>query len=164
MSKIFEVRTLRNGEEVEVCNLVARTFNEFIAPEFSEQGVEEFFKYANPRAFKKRLESGYFAMVSETQDKLAGIIELKANNHLSMLYVDKAFHRRGIARELIKEVMPMISKSSDITVNSSRYAVPFYEKLGFIQYEDEKTIYGVIHVPMMAKTSTLKERLDENTP
>ncbi len=163
MSKIFEIRTLKNGEVVEACNLVARTFNEFIAPEFSEEGVEEFFKYANPRAFKRRLESGYFAMVSEIDGKLAGMIEVKANDHISMLYVDKAFHRRGIARGLIKEVLPLICKSSNITVNSSRYAVPFYEKLGFIQFEDEKTIYGVIHIPMMVKTSTLQEILDENT-
>ena len=159
MNKIFEIRTLANGQEVEVCNLVARTFNEFIAPEFSEEGVEEFFKYANPRAFKKRLESGYLAMVAEIQGKLAGMIEVKANNHISMLYVDKAFHRNGVARGLIKNVMHVLSKSSDVTVNSSRYAVPFYEKLGFIQFEEEKIIYGVIHVPMMVRTSELKERV-----
>ena len=163
MSKVLKLRPMGYGDEVEVCNLVARTFNEFIAPEFSEEGVDEFFKYSNPRALKRRLESGYFAIVSEVDGKLAGMIELKANNHISMLYVDKTFHRRGIAKELIKEVMPLLSKSSDITVNSSRYAVPFYEKLGFIQFEDERTIYGVIHVPMMVKTSKLNEILDENT-
>ena len=54
--------------------------------------------------------------------------------------------------------------SSDITVNSSRYAVPFYESLGFVQIEDEKTIYGVIHIPMMATYGKLRESLYENTP
>ncbi|MCH8014495.1 MAG: GNAT family N-acetyltransferase [Candidatus Dadabacteria bacterium] len=45
----------------------------------------------------------------------------------------------------------------DITVNSSRYAVPFYEGLGFIQYEDEKSIFGVIHIPMVLSLSNIKQ-------
>lgn len=164
MSKIFTIRPLGYGEVVEVCNLVARAFNEFIAPEFSEEGVEEFFKYSNPRALKKRLDSEYSAMVSESQGKIAGMIEIKGNNHISMLFVDKTFHRMGVATELIKSSMTVLSESSDVTVNSSRYAVPFYEKLGFIQFEEEKTIYGVTHVPMMVRISILKEVLHENTP
>ncbi|MFB3148419.1 MAG: GNAT family N-acetyltransferase [Thermodesulfobacteriota bacterium] len=44
-----------------------------------------------------------------------------------------------------------------MTVNSSRYAVPFYEGLGFIQYEDEKSIFGVIHIPMVLSLSNIKQ-------
>ena len=159
MNTLFGIRSMAKGEEIAVCNLVARSFNEFIAPEFSEEGILEFFKYANPRAFKKRLQSGYFAMVSETDGKRAGVIEIKGNNHISMLYVDKSFHRNGIARGLIGEVMHIIDTNSDITVNSSRYAVPFYESLGFIQFEEERTIYGVIHVPMITTYSKLSGSL-----
>ncbi|MGB3364498.1 MAG: GNAT family N-acetyltransferase [Thermodesulfobacteriota bacterium] len=163
MTNICTVRYIGAGEEIEICNLVARSFNEFIATEFSEEGVEEFFEYANPRAFKKRLETGYLAMVSETDSKLAGVIELKGYNHISMLYVDKAFHKKGVAKELIRvaleEASSNYSSHDDITVNSSRYAVPFYEKLGFIQIEEEKTIYGVIHIPMIVKYSKLLESL-----
>lgn len=157
MSELFAIRPPAEGEEIEVCNLVARSFNEFIAPEFSEEGVLEFYKYANPRAFLRRLESGYFALVAEAKNKIAGVIEIKGKSHLSMLYVEKAYHHKGIARELIKAVLEEREMYSDITVNSSKYAVPFYESLGFIQIEDEKTICGVIHVPMMVSTPLLKE-------
>lgn len=159
MTASFIIRPLRDGEEIFICNLVVRTFNEFIAPEFTEEGVEEFFKYSNPRAFKKRTESGYFSMVSEIDGQLAGMIEIKENRHISMLYVDKSFHRNGIASELIRNSMDILANSSDITVNSSRYAVPFYEKLGFIQFEEEKTIYGVIHIPMMVSSKELKKKI-----
>ncbi len=163
MNQLSTIRPLVDGEEVEVCNLVARSFNEFIAPEFSEEGVNEFFKYANPRAFRKRNDSGYLTMVSEIDGSIAGMIEIRGNSHISMLYVDKSHHRKGIAKALIREVMKTLDLSSDITVNSSRYAVPFYESLGFIQFESEKTIYGVIHIPMMVSSAKLKERLNENT-
>ena len=159
MNRLNSIRPLSDGEEIEVCNLVARSFNEFIAPEFSEEGVEEFFKYANPRAFKKRIDLGYLAMVSEIDGNLAGMIEVRGSSHISMLYVDKLYHRRGVAKGLIKEAAKSLELSSEITVNSSRYAVPFYESLGFIQFENEKTIYGVTHIPMMVSSEKLKEIL-----
>ena len=100
-------------------------------------------------------------MVAESDGKLAGMIELRGDNHISMLYVDKAFHRQGIAEELVKNALREVSAgkqiSDDITVNSSRYAVPFYESLGFIQYEEEKSVYGVIHTPMLLFRSDIKE-------
>ena len=150
-------RKIRDGEEIAVCNLVARSFNEFIAPDFPEQGVEEFFLYSNPLSLKRRLEKDYFAMVAEYDESIVGMIEIRGNNHISMLYVDKDFHHKGIASNLVKTAFEEIPgsrrDSKDITVNSSRYAVPFYESLGFIQYEDEKSVYGVIHTPMLLSGS-----------
>lgn len=163
MASQFIVRRINHTEVVDVCNLVARTFNEFIAPEFTEEGVDEFFLYSNPSALKKRLELDYFSIVAEYGGKLAGMIEVKRNNHISMLYVDKQFQRKGLAKTLIQNALKHISSDKeipkDITVNSSRYAVPFYESLGFIQFEEEKTIYGVIHIPMVASFSELSESL-----
>jgi len=79
------------------------------------------------------------------------------------LFVDKAYHRKGIAKRLIKSAFEKLTagkRSIDIiTVNSSRYAVPFYENLGFIQFDEEKTIYGVIHIPMMVRYSNLREKI-----
>lgn len=153
MKTNIKFRKIRDGEEIEVCNLVARSFNEFIAPDFPEQGVEEFFLYSNPLSLKRRLEKNYFSMVAECEGRILGMIEIKGENHISMLYVDKDFHHNGIASNLVKKALEEISENNrnpnDITVNSSRYAVPFYESLGFIQYEDEKSVYGVIHTPML---------------
>ncbi|MCZ6790334.1 MAG: GNAT family N-acetyltransferase [Candidatus Dadabacteria bacterium] len=161
MTNSINFRQLKPGEEIEVCNLAARSFNEFIAPGFTEEGIQEFFKYSNPRAFKRRLESGYFTMVAESGGKLAGMIEMRGNKHISMLYVDKAYHRKGVAKDLVRQALQEISSNSatpkDITVNSSRYAVPFYEGLGFIQFENEKSIFGVIHIPMVLSLSNIKQ-------
>ena len=62
-------------------------------------------------------------------------------------------------RQALQEISSNSATPKDITVNSSRYALPFYENLGFIQFEDEKTIYGVIHVPMMVTYSKLRGSL-----
>ncbi len=146
------VRPLNPGEEVGVSNLVARSFNEFIAPDFPDEGIEEFFRYSNPRALVKRSEGNHFVLVAEAEGTIAGMIEIREMRHVSMLFVDKAYHRRGIGKELLGAALDRIETVSrppkKVTVHSSRYAVPFYESLGFIRTEEEKIIHGVIHIPM----------------
>ncbi len=152
MNNPIQIRLINPGEEVEVVNLVARSFNEFIAPDFPEEGIEEFFRYSNPRALIKRSEGSHFVLVAEAEGAIAGMIEIREMRHVSMLFVEKAFHRRGIGKELLGAALDRIKSESrppkKVTVHSSRFAVPFYESLGFTRTEDEKIIHGVIHIPM----------------
>lgn len=145
-------RAARPGEETAVSNLVARSFNEFIAPGFSEEGIDEFFKYANPRSLAKRSEGSHFVLVAEVDGEIAGMIEVREMKHISMLFVDKVHHRKGIGKALFKLALERIiseeSPPKSVTVHSSRFAVPFYESLGFTKTSEEKIIYGVIHIPM----------------
>ena len=145
-------RAARPGEETAVSNLAARSFNEFIAPDFSEEGIDEFFKYANPRSLKKRSEDSHFVLVAEAGGEIAGMIEIREMKHISMLFVDKSRHRKGIGKGLFRLALDRIkseeSPPESVTVHSSRFAVPFYENLGFVRTSEEKIIYGVIHIPM----------------
>ncbi len=163
----FLLRPLSRGEEVEVCNLVARSFNEFIAPEFSDDGIEEFFRYANPRALLKRSEGSHDVFVADAEGIIAGVIEIREQRHISMLFVDKEFHRRGIARELTRHVVEKIKSSKRlpgrVTVNSSTFALPFYESVGFRQASDPKIIHGVLHIPMALTLAGGKVNNYENT-
>lgn len=148
----FLYRAVRPGEEAAVSNLVARSFNEFIAPDFAEEGIEEFFNYANPRSLAKRSEGSHFVLVAEADGEIVGMIEVREMSHISMLFVDKAHHGKGIGRELLRLALEHIKSESsppeEITVNSSRFAVPFYQSLGFAKTSEEKTINGVVHIPM----------------
>lgn len=168
MSICISVRQLNPGDEVGVCNLVARSFNEFIAPGFSEDGIEEFFRYANPRELVKRSRGNHFTIVAETEGGTAGIIEIRESRHISMLFVDKEFHRKGIARELFRTALERIRSSGGtpekLTVNSSTFAAPFYESLGFAQTSEPKKINGVLHIPMALKLSEGNIKQNENHP
>ena len=51
------------------------------------------------------------------------------------------------------------------TVNSSQYALPFYEKLGFIQVGPEENREGVVYTPMKldrSKPSTSLKRTPQS--
>ena len=41
-------REMGSGEEAAVCELIARVFKEMVAPDYESEGIEEFFRFANP--------------------------------------------------------------------------------------------------------------------
>lgn len=135
-----------------IAALVRASFDEFIAPEYSAQGVEEFHRYAGAEAFLRRAERDHFVMVAETGGALAGMIEIRDCNHVALLFVAKEFHRRGIARALLERALPEARRRRPdlerVTINSSRYGVQAYERLGFRQTGPERAVGGIVFIPM----------------
>ncbi len=152
MNNEIIIREIREGEETQVCQLVIECFNEFVAPDYSDEGVNEFLKYVNPDSMQKRLECGNFAFVAVVDDVITGVIEVRSNNHICLLFVKKEFQGRGIARELLELAIEKCrwadNTINEVDVNSSPYAVKIYEKLGFTRVDNEKLLNGIIFIPM----------------
>jgi len=148
-------RLMRPGEESEVFNLVFRTFTEFIAPHYSRAGVLEFLKYIRPGSLLGRLQKEHFVLLAIAQRKMIGIIEVRGNSHISLLFVDKQFQKRGIARELLRRTLRICVKEkpdlSKMTVNASPNSVKIYKHLGFRQENLEQTKKGIRFTPMALK-------------
>ena len=67
------------------------------------------------------------------------------------MFVDKDYHRQGIARQLFDTVISELTINPDnkeITVNSSPYAVVVYKHLGFIKTAEQQEKNGMLFVPM----------------
>jgi GNAT superfamily N-acetyltransferase len=146
------IRPILTGEEEAICKLVMRSFNAYVGYEYSPEGVAEFLKYVNPAAMAMRLSSEHFILVAEYEQQPVGMIEFRKCEHISLLFVDPVFFRKGISRRLFDEAMLIVKKENPtlekLTVNSSRYAVPAYESFGFITSGPEQTINGITFVPM----------------
>jgi ribosomal protein S18 acetylase RimI-like enzyme len=155
MNKEVVIREIRKGEETKACQLVIECFNEFVAPDYGDEGVNEFLKYVNPDWMQERLERGNFAFVAVVDDLITGVIEVRSNNHISLLFVKKEYQGRGIARELLELAIEKCRQADNIIdefdVNSSPYAVKIYEKLGFTRVDDEKLVNGIRFIPMKLK-------------
>ena len=81
-------------------------------------------------------------------DVLKGIIATDSpKRHICLFFVDKTSQGKGIGKKLMAIVIEN-NENSFITVNSSRYAVPIYEKLGFVKMEEEKEQDGLKFTPM----------------
>lgn len=143
-------RFMQKGEEAKVCSLVEQVFNEFVAPDYDIQGIDEFFRYANPLALAERAGSDQTVIVAEQGSYLVGVIELRNCDHIAMLFFS---HRdRGIAKELIRRAVEECRKKKPeikrITVNSSPYAEPFYFRMGFNPTAPLQKKNGIIFRPM----------------
>lgn len=146
----IEYREMNIGEEQMVCKLVSRVFNEFIAPDYEQKGIEEFFRFANPSAMRERMQSGGFILLAYRGDVLAGMLEFFPPDRIAMLFV--AIQKHGIAKELLDRAVnktvainPTLSK---ITAHSSPYAKTIYEKMGFHKTGNTTTENGITYTPM----------------
>ena len=157
MEEPLQYRPMNPGEETRVCELVSLVFNEFVAPLYAQEGVQEFFKYVDPVLLWKRSQENHFVLVATIQDKIAGMIEIRDHNHISLLFVDRQFQQRGISKELLRRALEIClqqePKLAEVSVNSSPNAVQVYEKLGFYQKSPEQVKNGIRFVPMVLELS-----------
>lgn len=157
----MKFRELNSEDLVEVSNFVWMIFSEFIAREYSLEGIETFRKFIEPKELEKLLKSKNFLIMGcFEKEKMIGVIAVKDFCHISLLFVDKAYHRKGIAKELfaktVKRCMQENPKIKEITVNSSSYAVEIYERLGFKQMGPQTTKDGITFVPMKICVESFK--------
>ena len=148
---MIQYRFLHPGEEQAACALVEFVFNEFVAPDLGPEGVQEFFRFANPIAMAARSGPEQIVVVAEHNSSLVGMIELRNGNHVSLLFV--SLRGQSIARELLlraaKECQLRQPDITKLTVNSSLYAEPMYRRLGFQPTSEPQTINGIRHIPML---------------
>jgi ribosomal protein S18 acetylase RimI-like enzyme len=81
------------------------------------------------------LAQGFVYHVAEVDGELAGFVAIRERSHLYSLYVDRRFHRRGIARRLWGAARAAATGPGHpgfFTVNASNHALPFYASLGFV--------------------------------
>jgi GNAT superfamily N-acetyltransferase len=146
-------RLMDIDEAEAVYGLIARVFNDVIAPEYSPEGVQEFLKYLQPDLLVDRGEADHFILLAATGAQLIGMIEVRNYAHISLLFVDEDYQRRGISRELWRRALEICrQENSDLTevsVNSSPGARPVYERLGFEATAPEQVRNGMRFIPMV---------------
>lgn len=146
-------RLMEPGEEKDICALVERVFIRFIAPYYSEEGVNEFLTYVQPHLLAARYLTNHFVVVSYHSNKLIGMIEARDSGHISLLFVDEAFQRKGIGKELVRRSLEICRRDRPelrtVTVHSSPNAVSAYERFGFEPEGPERIENGIRFVPMV---------------
>ena len=140
----MEIRKITESELPAAMSLVWKVFREFEAPEYSQEGINEFKSCIDGQMVKMTIEMyGAFE-----KDKLLGVIATRnEGSHIALFFVKKKYHGRGIGRKLFEHIVPLC-KSGFITVNSSPYAAEIYRKLDFADTDTEQLTNGIRYVPM----------------
>lgn len=153
MDQNFQYRELTLNEIPAAISLIWDVFLEFEANEYLKEGVLEFRNFLNESAIKTHIVEEYLHFTGcFDEERLIGVIAMRENKHISLLFVDKHYHKKGIARNLFEIEKQRCLKNygnlQAITVNSSPYAVGFYHKLGFFDTGAEQTKNGIRFTPM----------------
>lgn len=141
---MMEIRQLLNNKKDEALLFVKRVYIESKDESYSEQGIETFCNFVDNKKITKS-----FKVYGAFEDNiLKGVIATdRRKRHINLFFVDKVSQGKGIGKELMRVVVNN-NENSYITVNSSRYGVPIYEKLGFVKIEEEKKQDGLKFIPM----------------
>lgn len=151
---MVSVRLMHHWEVTEVAALIRKTYDQFVASDYPEEGNNTFYQYIEEDMLRARLDStNHFAYVAEENDRILGVIEMRNNNHCSLLFVDSESHSNGIARKLFGEALSRclekVPELKEISVHASPYAVMAYERLGFAKNGQEQMESGIIYQPMV---------------
>ncbi len=131
---MINISFMQPGQEKVVIDVVKEVFDEYVAPDFPQEGIEEFYKFANESSLARRSESDGFTIICYQDGKAVGVIEIRDTSHISMFFVKSSYQHRGIGKALFLEALSTIRKNKDIhsvTVKSALNAVTVYEHLGF---------------------------------
>ena len=145
-----EISRLELSELSEAKKLVKKVFMTFEAPDYSKEGVAHFLTYLDEELEMELAANQVQVWCGKDAQQIVGLLAVRLPAHVALLFVDEAYHRQGIAKQLFQEMLSELMPEQ-VTVNSSPYAVPIYERLGFQIEGNEKTVSGIRFQSMVYK-------------
>ena len=134
----MEIRQLPANEYDKALDLSLDVFIECGRKDFDEEGLETFKNFI----YNKQLVNELTFYGAFDGESLIGVIA--------------SYHRRGIGKQLFKTAI-LNQPVSEMTVNSSSYAIPIYRKLGFEPVCEEQVTHGMKYTPMKRMGTKVRE-------
>lgn len=150
----YILRKLHIDDVSATSSMIEKIARNYLFDDFSKEGQANFLKSVTGTGIVNNLKSNkdkYDYLVAEFNGEIVGVISLKNNSHLFNLFVDEAHHGKGLAKKLWLKCTKAQSVST-YTVFSSKFAIPVYQKLGFVITGDPVNKGGIYCIPMELST------------
>jgi GNAT superfamily N-acetyltransferase len=147
----MRIRPIEENDVPAVARLLKVLAREFIVHESTPEGAATFLRENDEEGIRGYIAMGHVYHVAECDGEIAGFIAVRERKHLFHLFVAGNWQRRGIARALwnvAREVAIAHGGSGGFTVNSSNFAVPTYEAMGFVRTAPTQCVKGLLFNPM----------------
>ncbi len=143
---------IANLEDSEVIGSIIRgeSLHFLVEPEGAE--AQRFYASLEPCAIEKSMtEATRLYIVAEEGNKVVGMIMTRENNYVSQFFVTDAYQGRGVGSKLWSSALHSAlaaGATGEFNVDSSLFAKPVYEKLGFIAVGEPTVRNGFKYIPM----------------
>lgn len=155
----YEIRMAYEDEWEDAMALAWKTFLQFEAGDYEPEGIRSFEDFITDNTLHRMFIMGAYQMfVAMDGRKMVGMLTLRSNFHISLLFVDEEYHRRGIGRALIGRLCAYLKDelgAERVTVNASPFGVGFYHRIGFRDLQPEQFSAGIRYTPMELPFSRL---------
>lgn len=153
MEKRMQICRLYKRHLTKMLDLVRHVFDECDRKDYEEQGIRTFEYFIRRENMEQYMESGdmvFFGAYVSSQ--LVGVVAMRNGVHISLLFVDKEYQRKGVAKCLVRRAAAYSLQQDPalkhITVNASPNGVPAYLAMGFYPLSTEQKKEGMRFTPM----------------
>lgn len=149
---------MRSEEAGAVNRLVVHVFRDFVARDYTAEGITDILEFIAPGNLSRRAKAGSLILVAEVHNSIVGMLELQKNRHLALLFVDSNHQGQGIAGHLLRRSLERMRTTdphlAEISVQASPYALEFYRKIGFRETGPQRHEEGRCYHPMTLDVDT----------
>lgn len=143
----YEIRWARESEWACAMKMIWRTFLEFDGKDYTEEGIRNFFEFiTDDDLYVAFLKGEYQLMVALFQGNIIGAGSIRNRNHLSLLFVEGAYHRMGVGSSILIRLCDYLQREAGeryMSLKAAPYAVDFYKKQGFHTVRPEEERAGI---------------------
>ncbi len=151
----FSVRMIARDEWEDAMALCRSVFLEFEAPLYVQEGTESFLRFIGDETlYTVFINGGYPVCAAFYAGKMIGVASLRSGPHLSLLFVDGRFQRKGVGTALVNYLHEYVLSTDTglgnekMTVNASPIGVKFYLYMGFTPTDVQLEKDGILYTPM----------------
>ena len=147
----MQIRSIQDNDVPAVARLLKVLARQFIVHESSLVGAATFLRENEETAIRRYIALGHVYHVAEPDGDIAGFVAVRERNHLFHMFVGVRWQRQGVGRQLWEAARAQAiaaGGSGEFTVNSSNFAVPMYEAMGFVRTAPMQSMKGLLYNPM----------------
>ena len=145
--KTYQIRWAYASEWAPAMKMIWRTFLKYEGKDYTREGIQNFFDFiTDDELYLAFLKGSYQMMVAVDNGRIIGVGTLRGGNHLSLLFVDEEYHRRGVGRAIMNGLCRYLKDEAgerSMSLKAAPYAVDFYHKLGFRTIKPEEEYSGI---------------------
>lgn len=115
--------------------LVRRVVRQDVLPDQSAAAGAHLLAGMTARSERARIRAGNRYHVAEIGGRIVGVVATRDERRVFRLFVARRFRRRGIAKALLMRAIRdcrLRARTRRFTLFASAYAVPAYERMGFV--------------------------------
>lgn len=139
---------MENDEAFAIEQMIDQVSRRMVCQDFDEGGNTEFFGAVSSMLHQR--PEGHLALVARVDKRPVGYIHIRDGNHICLFFVNLSYQGQGIGRLLFEEAVRQCYPhgSAYFEVNSSLFAVPIYEALGFQRQSGVRLVNGIRFVEL----------------